>query len=141
MLFLAVALLGGCGGGCSTQVDEVLDIRGASNTPCTLTINKGNNLTFEIAAPNPVVADTSLAPRNPLVQGLNQCAGGQSVGVTSSFAVATRTSTNLCVQVTNWIALINALGTNDCTNVTLTLTCAATTLYDHAAFDACSCQG
>ncbi len=143
MLIVGVALLGACGGGgCIVAVREALDVRGASNTPCTLTINKGNNLTLDIAAPSPAVADTSLAPRNPpqRSEASIACAGGVEVPVPAGL-VAVRTSETLCIDTTNSTPLMDALGTRDCSNVTLTLVCAGTTLYDHVPIDACSCQG
>lgn len=61
--------------------------------------------------------------------------------MTPSVATAVRTSETLCIETTNSTPLIDALGTRDCNDVTLTLVCAGTTLYDHAPFNACVCQG
>lgn len=140
-----VALLGACGGGgCGTVVAEVLDVRGASNAACSLTINKGNNITFDISAPSPTISDASLSPpRNPPHGvGLGDiCAGGVSASVTPNIAGAIRTSDNICFFSHGTTALDDALGTGDCTGVTITLVCAGTTLYDHVQINACSCQG
>ena len=68
-----------------------------------------------------------------------RCTGGGAVAVTPNVATVVRTSNTLCVQTGT--PLMNALGTHDCTNVTVTLVCAGTTLYEHAPIDACSCQG
>jgi hypothetical protein len=148
MLIVGVALLGACGAGaCAIVVQEAFDVRGASNTDCSLTINAGKNLTFDIPAPSPAVADTSLAPRNPplplvVIGGTeSDCAGGEDVKVTGTLATVVRTSTTMCFTTTNVIDLAVALDTRDCTNVTITLVCAGTTLYDHTPINACSCQG
>ncbi len=144
VLIVGVALLGACGGGCAIYVQEALDVRGASNTDCSLTVNAGNNLTFDVPAPSPAVPDTSLAPRNPpqsFIKVDYACPGGEKVGISTDVLTFVRTSDALCVASTNVNDLATALGTRDCTNVTLTLVCAGTTLYDHVPIDACSCQG
>ncbi len=142
MFILGVALLGACGGGCGIYVQEALDIRGASNTECSLTINAGNNATFDIPAPSPAVLDTSLAPRNPpqsFIRVDDACPNGQKVSLSTSVLTFVRTSNTLCVTSTNELG--PALGTTDCRNIALTLVCAGTTLYDHVPINACSCQG
>jgi hypothetical protein len=61
----AAALLASCsgGGGNEPTFRTELDVRGASNTPCTLVLSGGNTVTFMIAAPSPAVANTSIGSR------------------------------------------------------------------------------
>ncbi len=53
-----------------------------------------------------------------------------------------REKVGVSTDVLTFVRTSDTLGTNDCSNVTLTLVCAGTTLYDHAPIiHACSCQG
>jgi hypothetical protein len=134
-----------CGGGsCGIGIQIVLDVRGASNTPCTLTLEqKGHTKSFDIGAPSPSVSDTSLAPRAPIMD-TNACgsdAGAVSLTPPSTGNGAYRTSTDLCVRFYGY-ELYGELG-SDCGdgNVLFTLTCGGAVLYDRVPHLGCRCYG
>ena len=119
---------------------------GASNTPCSVTVARGGTaITWEVGAPEPPVADTSLGPRPP-VAGC-QADDASSVSVTSSSpfsagVLATRSSTQLCVTQNG--SLMGAFDfdrySGNCP-VTLTLVCGGFTLYDKVPWQVCQSYG
>ncbi len=136
-------LASGCGGGCGVVVDVDLDVRGASNTPCTVTVAHGDHTaSFDVAAPDPPVADTSLAPRRAINGGTCGDTGVAVTPNTNGHVTATRSATDLCLSVGDVRDLSETLGV-DCPSgdYTITLSCAGAALYDHVALNVCSCQG
>jgi hypothetical protein len=136
--FIAVALgaLVGCSPNpCGNSRDTnpvALDISGASNTDCTLVVTDGAGvLSYDIPAPSPAIANTSLDQRPPP----NACDSLPDGGFT--FDGGARTSTELCFQGDDALnALAHAKNVGMCP-LTLTLTCGATVLYDHATWHFC----
>ncbi len=120
-----------------------LDVRGASNTPCTIIVSNDHaTLTWQIDAPNPPVADTSLTSRAPLATICDQ-ADASTAGVAPAGGVsATRTSTQLCFTQQNLMGTFGgtASSTPNCP-VSLTLTCAGVTLYDRVPWEVCGWFG
>jgi hypothetical protein len=108
-----------------------LDISGASNSPCTIVLTDGSStLSYDIAPPSPVVTDTSLdARRPPALCTLSN----------ASFAFD-RSSSVLCFGGDDALnKLAHARNVGMCP-LTLTLTCAGVTLYDHATWNFCNEQ-
>ncbi|HEY1954422.1 MAG TPA: hypothetical protein VGH28_02400 [Polyangiaceae bacterium] len=117
-----------------------LDVRGQSNTPCTLTIDGDGTSTFEIAAPSPAVSD---APPVSTPAALTTCslADASAVAVTGSPTCvrATRTSTQLCFFQDGCLGSPST-SQRDCP-VTLTLTCNGVKVYDHVPWKVCAWFG
>ena len=123
-----------------------LDVSGASNTPCTVTVARGGTaITWDVSAPEPPVAQASSGTRPPIAACHMDDAGSVSVtsSSTSSAGVqATRSSTQLCFAQDG--SLMGAFDfdrfSGDCP-VTLTLVCGGVTLYDNAPWNVCVSLG
>lgn len=121
--------------GNSTGTNPVgLDISGASNTDCTLSITDGTTtIAYDIPPPSPALPDTSLdqtkAPTD--CSSLTVPDGG------ATFDGGVRTSTELCFQGDDALGrLAHAKNVAMCP-LELTLTCGTTVLYDHATWHFC----
>ncbi len=133
----AAALVAGCSpdpcGNGPGVAPVALDVSGASNTPCTLTVTDGNQtLTYDIPAPVPLVADTSLDARPPPTQ----CSLMGDAGV--AFDGGARSSTQICFAGDDALAKLAHAGGGDGCPLTVTLACAGLTLYDQAKAYFCS---
>lgn len=123
-----------------------LDVSGASNTPCTVTVARGGTtITWEVGAPEPPVADTSLVTRSPVTGCWREDAGSVSVTLSSPFSAGvqvTRSSTQLCFFQNG--SLMGAFDfdrfSGNCP-VTLTLVCGGFTFYDKAPWYVCQSYG
>ena len=149
---LLVPALGSCGWGHGGNVPYFavgFDVHGASNSVCTLRVANGSTaIEFTIAAPQPPVADTSIAQLAPpgscplaTMPDAGPSAAVSSAGVTVS---ATRSSGAICVRSSDR-ALMDALGYSarsapDCP-ATVTLTCGGVVLYDSFPWHACAWEG
>lgn len=139
------AMIGvGCGGGYEPYLNVSLDVHGASNSQCSLTLaNGGRSIVFPIGAPVPAVMDTSLAPlASPTTCVLRASDAGDTTVASPSGATAmlARTATSLCLvsfdtQVMTQLGYGSG-GGNACP-VVLTLTCGGVTLYDRVPWTAC----
>ena len=111
-----------------------LDISGASNTDCTLTITDGTtSIDYDIPAPSPALPNSSLDQRPPPTS----CFADSVPDGGAVFDGGTRTSTELCFKGDVALDhLAHARNVAMCP-LTLTLTCGSTVLYDHASWHFC----
>ena len=154
VLSASVVTMACAGGGYGpSQASVGLDVTGASNTACDVTVSNGNaTVMWNVAAPMPVVPDTSVDTRAP--PGL-WCDSGDAATVSVTVVSATtqnvgtvsasRTSTQLCFKQPGSLAgTFCPGGQSGCPNacpVAVTLTCAGLTFYDHVSWNLCQFFG
>ena len=122
-----------CGNSPNTNA-VALDISGASNTACTLSITDGTTtLDYDVPAPSLALPNSSIDARSaPTACNETSIPDGGA-----AFDGGTRTSTELCFQGDDALGrLAHAKNALMCP-LEVTLTCGGTVLYDHATFHFC----
>ncbi len=132
------------GGNVPSPTSAEFDVSGASNVPCTLTVDTyRGTVTFDIAAPSPAVPNAQAETPAALVSMCELGDAGVPVNVTTTSTMgcvqASRTSTRLCFTQSGCLGLASQSSGNCPT--TVTLTCDGVKLYDSAPWFLCSWMG
>ena len=117
-----------------------LDVSGAANTACTLSVTlDGQTLTFDVAPPIPAVTDSSLGARAAAAfYSCNESDSGTPAQVTPANDITVlRSSTRMCITQSQLLDAFSHRPPDACA-VTLSLTCSNVVFYKDVSWRVCN---